>query len=136
MRIVIAFAAALAAMPLNAAGAPQMDKEFAAAVQDYVSKQPDGILAIPDESLNKEWRLKLAGVDRKSVKRLGDRRYLGCADFKTAEGGKRDKLDLDFYATKTPGGWRVDNILIHKVNGEARYAYDKKNERVPVKKKK
>ena len=54
------------------------------------------------------------------------------ADFKTVEKGAKDKLDLDFYATKGPDGWKIDKTVIHKVNGKPRYTYNDKNEMVPV----
>lgn len=110
----------------------QMRKEFNAAVVDFVAGEAkDGAYSVKDEVLGKTWELKLIGVHKKRIVHLGDKGFFACADFKTV-GGEKRKLDLDFYATKDAGGWRIDKVLIHKVDGKPRYTYNEKNERVPV----
>ncbi|MBI5631312.1 MAG: hypothetical protein HY921_10575 [Elusimicrobia bacterium] len=110
-----------------------MNKEFTKAVEDHVAQRSaaeGGAFKIQDEKLGKEWALKLIGVHKKRVVHLGDQRFFACADFKTVEKGKKDKLDLDFYASKTPEGWKIDKTVIHKVNGKPRYTYNEKNKMV------
>lgn len=113
----------------------QMHKEFVKAVKAHVKerKAAEGSFRIEDEKLGKVWKLKLLRVHKKRVVGLGGKSFFACADFKSVEKGSKDKLDLDFYATKGPDGWKIDKVLIHKVNGKPRYTYNDKNERVPVK---
>lgn len=108
----------------------QMSKEYTEAVEAHVARPPEGF-KVKDEKLGKEWTLKLLGVHKKRVAHLGDKKFFACADFKSI--GTKDKLDLDFYASKTGDSWVIDEVLIHKVNGQARYTYNEKNERVPAK---
>ena len=114
----------------------EMNKEFTKAVEDHVARKfaaEGGAFNIQDEKLGKEWALSLVGVHKKRVVHLGDQHFFACADFKTVGPGKKDKLDLDFYASKTADGWKIDKTVIHKVNGTPRYTYNEKNEMVPVK---
>lgn len=115
----------------------QMSKEFTKAVEDHVAQKSaaeGGAFKIHDDKLGKDWSLKLISVHKKRVAHLGDQRFFACADFKSVEKGSKDKVDLDFYATKkADGSWTIDKVLIHKVNGEPRYTYNEKNEIVPVK---
>ena len=111
----------------------QMRQEFSKAVEDYVDRRTaaEGAFKVKDDKLGKEWALKLVGVHKKRIVNLGGQSFFACADFKTVSGGKA-KLDLDFYATKGPEGWRIDKTVIHKVDGKPRYTYNEKNEMVPV----
>ena len=115
----------------------QMNKEFVVAVEDSIAKKAaagGGAFKVADDKLGKEWALKLVGVHKKRVAYLGDQHFFACADFKPVEKGAKDKVDLDFYATKNAdGSWAIDKVLIHKVNGEPRYTYNEHNEMVPVK---
>ncbi len=114
----------------------EMNKGFAKAVEDYVAQRSSaggGAFKIQDEKLGREWALKLIGVHKKRVVHLGEQHFFACADFKTIENGKKEKLDLDFYASKTPDGWKIDKTVIHKVDGRPRYTYNEKNEMAPVK---
>lgn len=110
----------------------QMRKEFNEAVEDHVRRTSvDGAFKVQDDKLGKEWPLKLVGVHKKRIVNLGGSSFFACADFKTVSGEKA-KLDLDFYATKSPDGWKIDKTVIHKVDGKPRYTYNEKNEMVPV----
>lgn len=114
----------------------EMNKEFTKAVEDHVARKSaaeGGAFKVQDEKLGKEWALGLIGVHKKKVVHLGDRSFFACADFKTVGEGKKDKLDLDFYASKAADGWKIDKTVIHKVNGQPRYTYNEKNEMVPAK---
>jgi len=105
----------------------QMTQEYTKAVEDFVARSPKGF-KVYDDKLGKEWTLKLVGVHKKRVVHLGENRFFACADFKSSD--SKDKLDLDFYASKDGGAWKVEPAIIHKVNGKARYTYNDKNERV------
>lgn len=109
-------------------------KEYNAAVEDYVRAQSAGKAGLPaqDDKLGKQWDLKLINVHKDKIVHLGDDKFFACADLKTVEKGKKDKVDLDFYATKTPDGWKMDKVVIHKVNGKPRFTYNEKNEMVPA----
>jgi len=107
----------------------QMSKEYTKAVEDHVAKSPEGF-KVKDDKLGKEWTLKLIGVHKKRVAHLGGMGFFACADF--ASTNTKDKLDLDFYASKAGDSWAIDQVLVHKVNGQARYTYNEKNERVPL----
>lgn len=110
----------------------QMRKEFTEAVGNHVKAQSvDGAFSVKDDKLGKTWPLKLVGVHKKRIVHLGDKSFFACADFQTVSGEKA-KLDLDFYATKGPEGWKIDKTVIHKVNDKPRYTYNEKNEMVPV----
>lgn len=111
----------------------QMRKEFNKAVEDHVRRQSaGGAFTVKDDKLDKEWALKLVGVHKKRIVQLVGNSFFACADFKTVKKGAKDKLDLDFYATKGPDGWQIDKTVIHKVNGKPRYTYNEKNEMVPT----
>lgn len=113
----------------------QMRKEFNEAVEHHVERESaaEGAFKVKDDKLGKEWALKLIGVHKKRIVGLGGNSFFACADFKPVEKGSKDKLDLDFYATKGPDGWKIDRTVIHKVNGKPRYTYNEKNEMVPAK---
>lgn len=114
----------------------QMNRAFTQAVEEHVahkSAAEGGAFKMKDDKLGKEWALKLVGVHKKRVAHLGDLHFFACADFKSIEKGSKDRIDLDFYATKTGQGWNIDKVLVHKVNGEPRYTYNEKNEMTPVK---
>lgn len=107
----------------------QMTQEYTKAVEDFVARSPGG-LKVHDDKLGKDWTLELVGVHKKRVVHLGDNRFFACADFKSLD--SKDKLDLDFYASKDGAAWKVEPAVIHKVNGKARYTYNDKNEMVPT----
>ncbi|NNN07059.1 MAG: hypothetical protein HKL90_14280 [Elusimicrobia bacterium] len=123
--------------PLKDAGGSKAEmarirKEYVAAVRAYVkTKAP---FTVHDDKLGKDWTLKLVRVHQDRIMQLGDNQFFACSDFKSARKGGKDALDLDFFASKNPdGAWKIDKVLIHKVNGKPRYTWNAKNEMVPVK---
>jgi hypothetical protein len=106
-------------------------KEYVNAVREYVkAKEP---FVIHDDKLNKDWDLKLIRVHKDRIVSLGGNKFFACSDFKSVKKGGKDRLDLDFFATKNPDGtWKVEKVLIHKVNGKPRYTWNDKNEMVPA----
>ncbi|MBI4062840.1 MAG: hypothetical protein HY401_00885 [Elusimicrobia bacterium] len=112
----------------------QMSQEYTKTVQNHVKEaKASGGFKIRDAKLGKEWNLSLVRVHKNKVVHLGNDQFFACADFRSAIKGDRSKVDLDFYATKSGNDWKIDKVLIHKVNGKPRYTYNDKNERVPVK---
>jgi hypothetical protein len=110
----------------------QMSREYTKTIQNYVEEaSKNGGFKIMDDKLNKEWGLELERVHTKNVAHLGNNEFFACADLKAK--GTKDKLDLDFYATRKDGQWTIKEIYIHKVNKkDVRYTYNDKNERVPM----
>lgn len=110
----------------------QIRKEYDDFVCEHTARPKGEGFMIADEKLGKTWELKMLKVHKKNIVQLGGNRFFACADLKTLDG--KDKLDLDFYATKLPdGSWRMDKVVLHKVNGQPRYTYNEKNEMVPLK---
>lgn len=114
---------------------------YSATVEKHVadaSAKQGGDFVVKDDKLGKEWRLKLDRIHKKKIVSLGEDRFFACADFKQSGEGffkstfSPTKLDLDFYVRKAGEGWQVEQVLVHKVEGEPRYVYNDKNERVPV----
>jgi hypothetical protein len=102
-------------------------KKVKDAVRDIVTTQAkanNGLFTIRDESINKEWRLKLAKV-RDPVRRFekyGKTIYAASAAFKAAEG--EDLLDIDFWLTEEGGKMVVIDVRIYRVNGTPRFTYE------------
>ncbi len=120
------------------AGSPEwvkrMTREYTKAVESHIKTAgPTGSLTVPDDKLKKDWGLKLKRLHKDKVVSLGGNRFFACADFKDAAKGSKDTVDLDFYAMKADdGSWKIERVLIHKVNGAPRYTYNDKNEMVPA----
>lgn len=121
----------VSAPPLKGQGS--LPDQFSKAVKRYVrnSSKPTGYFVLEDEILKKPWKLKLVRFHEDKIVRLGPGKFFVCADFKEPLG--KNTVDLDFYAHKGIEGWSVDEVLIHKLNGEPRFTYNEKNQRVPVK---
>jgi len=110
----------------------QVSKEFDGFVCDHTKKPKGEGFLIRDAKLNKDWKLKMVRVHKDKIVHLGENRFFACADLKSID--SKDKLDLDFYAKKLPdGSWKMEKVLIHKLNGKPRYTYNERNEMVPVK---
>lgn len=110
-------------------------RAFVKSVQGYVKMKvaDEGSFNVYDDKLDKTWELKLVRIHKKRIARLGEDKFFACADFKTVARGKKTKIDLDFFVTRNDGDFNVDEVLVHKVGGKARYTYNSKNQRVPVK---
>ncbi len=111
----------------------ELMKEFVRAVEDDIAAKTaggGGKFTVSDDVLKKDWGLKLQRIHKHKIARLSENSFFACADFKETEG--KGKLDLDFYVTKTGADWKVDKVLVHKVEGKPRFTYNEKNEMVPV----
>ena len=111
-------------------------KEFVAAVEGDIAAKTAGSggkFMVSDEALKKDWGLKLLRIHKHKIARLSEDSFFACADFKETEG--KGKVDLDFYVSKSDAGWKVDKVLVHKVDGKPRFTYNEKNEIVPLEEK-
>jgi hypothetical protein len=114
----------------------ELMKEFVAAVEGDISAKAAGSggkFMVSDEALKKDWGLKLLRIHKHKIARLSENSFFACADFKETEG--KGKVDLDFYVSKSDAGWKVDKVLVHKVDGKPRFTYNEKNEIVPLEEK-
>ena len=96
-------------------------------ISDHITKQmkaDNGVLVIPDDKLNKDWKLKFAVIHDpvRSFMREGKTIFFACIDFKSIKGD--DVLDIDFWMMKKGNRFEVIDTKIHKVNGEPRYTYE------------
>jgi hypothetical protein len=131
---------ALAALPLVAAAqSAGLATQFELAMQAYLARtEASGALVVHDDVLNRDWKLKLQKLDPATVVQVDGRDGIACAEFRKADDGffrrlfHPTKLDLDLYMRKDRAGWSVQQVLIHKVQGVARYQYDANHQRVPI----
>ncbi|MFH2203065.1 MAG: hypothetical protein ABIJ96_08130 [Elusimicrobiota bacterium] len=109
-------------------------RAFVRAVKGYVSMKvaDEGGLRVRDDELDKTWTLKLRRVHKDLIAQLDENRAFVCAEFRTVGDGVKEYLDLDLFATREKGDWFVDQVVVHKVGGKARFTYNDKHERVPL----
>lgn len=121
-----------------APSAKSAEGSLEAAVPDFVASRldlEDGTYHQWDEEEDGTWELSFQRVLPKTLRNLGGGRWSVCAEFlqAAAEEGEGDvPLDLDFIAKKGPKGWSFEEVLIHRVDGRARFTYDEQSRRLPV----
>ncbi len=100
------------------------------AIRDYISQveQEEGAFSVDDEVTGKIRTLTLDRVHER-VGKTGDL-YYSCTDMKDSETG--EMLDLDFDVEAKDDQLNVVDVRIHKVNGQPRYTYDDKDNRIPL----
>jgi len=94
---------------------------LAEAITSYVaaeSKQRGGSFPVPAPAGGQELGLTLDTVHRERLSRLADGRYFACADFKDTKG---NTYDVDIFMRAESKGLVPADILVHKVNGAARF---------------
>ncbi|MBI3297364.1 MAG: hypothetical protein HYZ75_04315 [Elusimicrobia bacterium] len=136
MRILLTLLAAAAlAGAAKKSGPPPIDPNVERTIRSYVSDQleEEGSFAVEDELLSKTWEAKLILVHTESLRRLPDGRVIACVDFKGEDAKNSQLLDLDFTVSGEGTDMTVEEVVIHKVGVKARFAYDAKHRRVPVK---
>lgn len=112
----------------------KLQESYSKTVEKHVkasAKKADGKFLVHDDVLNKDWPLQMVRIHKDRIVELGDGRFFACADFKE-KGGSKTPIDLDFYVKKDGDAWKVEQVLVHKVNGKARYTYNDNNERVAL----
>ncbi|MCX5796912.1 MAG: caspase family protein [Elusimicrobia bacterium] len=99
--------------------------EFTRIVTEFVADQARknrGAFVVKDDRDGSYHYLKLARVFRDRITRLSPTEVFGCVEFE-GMGGTSGKYDLDFYLTNEAWAWKVSKLLIHKVDGQARFHY-------------
>ena len=117
------------------AGAPEASAEPSAeqirqTIRDYIAQieEDEGAFTIEDETTGKTRTLTLERVHDR-VGKTGDL-YYSCTDMRDKDSG--EALDLDYDVESYDGELEVVDTRIHKVNGQPRYTYDDKDNRIPV----
>lgn len=88
----------------------------------------DGAFTIKDDVTGATRKLTFVRVHDR-VGKTGEL-YYSCTDMRDAATG--ELLDLDFDVDASGGQLKVVDGRIHKVNNQARYTYDDKDNRIPV----
>jgi hypothetical protein len=91
------------------------------------TKADGGVFKLEDDVLHKTWQLELVRVHRDKLARLEDGTYFACVDMK--EKGGHDLVDVDFFLKENDGNLTFSDMAVHKVNGVARYDWEKKGDR-------
>ncbi len=98
---------------------------YSGPIRSYINsmaKKNGGVFLLKDEATGRLHKLKLKRLSNERIVRLGPDEAFACVDMETATGGT---LDLDVYlARKDLGEWSVSKLLIHAVDGVARFVYD------------
>jgi len=86
-------------------------------IGDYIKEKisEDGSFSVEDKKENRTWKLEYVKI-HEPVQQAEEGDYSTCVDFTDSE----DRLDVDFYVTKTDGEPKIADMVIHKVNGESR----------------
>ena len=104
--------------------APITMAELSRAIQAYVaddSKLKGGKFLCRDVEANKVLELTLAKVHEEKLASLGGGIYFACADFQASDG---HLYDLDMFMREGERGLQMTEVSVHKVDGEARYAWE------------
>jgi hypothetical protein len=91
------------------------------------AREDGGVFKLPDHVLGKTWQLDLVRVHRDKLARLEDGTYFACVDMR--ERGGKDLVDVDFFLKERNGKLVFSDTAIHKVDGVARYDWEKKGDR-------
>ncbi len=97
--------------------------QMAESITDYVAadaKLKGGFFFVYDATTKKPLQLTLAKVHKEKLSQVGDNLFFACSDFKEA-GGKT--YDLDFFMKSVDGQLTVSEVMIHKEEGQPRYAW-------------
>lgn len=108
-------------------------EEFKKAAEESIKKTMDenkGFYPVHDDKENIDRKLKFQKIHEKKLTHLEGNVYFACMDFE--EPSKKNKVDLDFWMEFKDGGWELQKVLIHKMNGKPRFVYQN-NKPVPVK---
>lgn len=100
---------------------------LAEAITSYVaaeSKERGGSFPVPAPTGGEALGLTLDTVHRERLSRLADGRYFACADFKDTKG---NTYDVDIFMRAESKGLVPADILVHKVNGAARFNWTERD---------
>lgn len=107
------------------------DEAIRTAMQAYaleVTHQNGGSFPIHDEKTGHGRKLTFQQVHQRVGKLATRDGYFSCADFVDQETG--ETLDVDFWVTVKDGVLQVTGSEIHKVNGQPRFTYNEKDEKI------
>lgn len=116
---------------VKAAAKEPSKEDIQTAMRAYVDKQAaqaGGYFEVYDPDIGQTRRLSLLRVHERVGKTGGY--YYSCADFKDI--GSEEMLDLDLDVQDKNGVLSVVDVRIHKIEGEPRYTYDEKDNRIPL----
>lgn len=110
---------------------PQLSEStdvYSQAVRDYVKARSRGDFVMDDAASGRRYHLRLVQVRADGVRRLPAGEMAVRAEFATVS-EPRQILDLDFFLSDDTEdwSWQVRRMLVHSVDGQARYAYDASN---------
>ncbi len=100
-------------------------EDFSKAVEIYVeneTKLKGGFFLVYDKEQKKTLTLTLDKVHKERLSKLKGNEYFVCADFK---GTDKHTYDLDIFMEQTEHGLVATQIMVHKVDGKARYGWVK-----------
>ncbi|MDD5628635.1 MAG: hypothetical protein PHU21_06195, partial [Elusimicrobia bacterium] len=103
--------------------------EFAEIVTKYVHAQArrnNGAFVIKDDKDGAYHYLRLSRIYPDRITRVSPTEVFGCVEF-TGIRGSRGAYDLDFYLTNADWSWKVSKLLIHEVDGQARFHYTREH---------
>ena len=107
-------------------------KEYTAAIETYLgSRQKEGPLPIEDvggKAVSVKGPLRLVRIHTDKIVRYKGDTYFACSDFEESDG---KAYDLDFFMERTPSGWRMERLLLHKIDGKLQMTY-RDNDPVPL----
>ena len=108
--------------------------EFTGIVTRFVAEQAQknqGFFVVKDDRDGSYRYLRLVRVFPDRITRLSPTEVFGCVEFDGAN-GTSGKYDLDFYLSNEDWSWKVSKLLIHKVDGQARFHYTSDHEAVAI----
>ena len=114
--------------PTDGKTAVKITKEsLAVAITSFVNADSElkgGYFMVYDSVSKAALLLTLSKVHEDKLAMLSETLFFVCADFKEA-GGKM--YDLDFFMNSDGGNLVVSEVMVHKQDGEARYAWSEKD---------
>ena len=86
-------------------------------IGDYIKEKisEEGSFAVEDKKESRTRELEYVKIHEPFQEKEGGD-YFTCVDFTDGN----DRLDVDFYVTKSEGKPKVSDVVIHMVNGESR----------------
>ena len=113
--------------------------EYSQAVDDYVKQtlRTTGTLPVKDvqgRDVEIPGKLELVRIMKDKITPYKRNTYFACSDFLAKSGNTQTKYDLDFFMTHVHGAWKLNKILLHKMDGKPQMMYVD-NKPVPITKK-
>ena len=115
-----------------------VSSEFSKAVESYIKEtiKSTGTLPVRDiggKNVKISGELEFVRIHKEKIVLYKDNTYFACADFIAKSADVETNYDLDFFMAKTKDGWKLNKLLLHKINGELQMTY-RNNEPSPLEK--